>query len=264
MTKSKQINNLARFDRQRRVAHGVKLIGGVDEAGRGCLAGPVVAACVVLGPGTRLGGVNDSKELTAARREALVPAILKKSVSWGVGWADPAEIDQINILQATHKASGRALAMLATPPEWLLTDFLKLKGVPCQVEPITDGDALSLAIAAASVLAKVARDRMMVLLDVEYPQYGFAGHKGYGTRAHLKALDRHGPSALHRLSFRGVVPEPFFGTEAAAEPQVFALNRGQWAGERPGVPDWTALLAGELAALDPLRYLPEAEWAARG
>ena len=256
-------NDLAGFDRQRRRRHGVELIGGVDEAGRGCLAGPVVAACAVLGTGTRLPGVDDSKELTASRREALVPLILAKAVAWGVGWSDPAEIDRVNILQATHLAAGRAMARLAMQPQWLLTDYLKLEGAPCPVEPVTDGDAKSLAIAAASVLAKVARDRIMVLLDAEYPQYGLAGHKGYGSKSHRQAIDRHGPSTLHRLTFRGVAPEPFFGEEAAPGPRVFALSRGRLPGLVRRDPDFAALLAGDPTAMDPWLYLPEAEWAAQ-
>lgn len=256
-------NDLAGFDRQRRQAHGVDLIGGVDEAGRGCMAGPVVAACVVLDAGARLSGVDDSKELKEAQREALVPVIMQKAVAWGVGWADPAEIDRINILQATHLAARRAISALATLPQWLLTDYLKLEGAPCPVEPVTDGDARSLAIAAASVLAKVARDRVMVLLDAEYPQYGLARHKGYCTKVHKALVREYGPSTLHRLSVHGVAPEPFFGAEVAPGPCVFALSRGRLKGRKRREPDFANLLAGDPAAMDPLLYLPEAEWAAQ-
>jgi ribonuclease HII len=205
--------NLARLDDDRRRRHGVVLVGGVDEAGRGPLAGPVVAACVVLAPGARLSGVDDSKKLSPAARQALVPGILEKAAAWGVGLATAAEIDRLNVLRATHLAARRALAMLAVAPDYLITDYLKLEGAPCPVEPLAKADAQSQAVAAASILAKVARDRIMTLLDEEFPTYGFAGHKGYGTAAHLAALRAHGPSMQHRLTFGGVLPEPLFGQE---------------------------------------------------
>jgi ribonuclease HII len=211
---------LTRLDAERRRRHGVRLIGGVDEAGRGPLAGPVVAACVVLGPGTRLPGLDDSKKLDAATREQLAPLILERAVGWGLGLATHREIDAINILQATLRAAGRALAMLPADrrPEYLITDYLKLAALPfdgaaCPVESLAKADAKSQAVAAASVLAKVARDRIMKRLDAQFPQYGFAGHKGYGAPKHLAALREHGPCPIHRLTFAGVLPEPFFGEE---------------------------------------------------
>jgi ribonuclease HII len=249
--------SLARFDAAVRKRVGIELLGGVDEAGRGALAGPVVAACVVLGPGTSLPEVNDSKVLTPEKREALAPLILERAAAWGVGWASAAEVDQINILQATLLAARRAMETLTAQPEYLLTDFLKMKDLPCPVEPLVDGDARSLAIAAASVLAKVARDRIMAALHREYPVYQFAAHKGYGTAAHWAALEAHGPSTLHRLTFRGVC---FFN----AEPSVRAASRAQMderpRPEFPACPDWRAILTTPAAELDPLAFLPECEW----
>jgi ribonuclease HII len=245
---------LARFDAAVRRRTGAALLGGVDEAGRGALAGPVLAACVVLAPGTSLPEVNDSKVLSAEKREALVPLILSRAAAWGVGWASAAEVDQINILQATLRAAGRAIKTLATQPEYLLTDFLKLPAPPCPIEPLVDGDARSLAIAAASVLAKVARDRIMTVLHEEYPLYGFAGHKGYGTAAHWAALDAHGPSTIHRLSYRGVC---FFD----AAPSVRAKSRARLAAlpAPPATPDWLTVLTTPASELDPCLFLPACE-----
>lgn len=247
---------LARFDNAWRRRTGAGLLGGVDEAGRGALAGPVVAACVVLAPRTRLDGVDDSKVLTARAREKLVPAIMQRAAAWGVGWASAAEIDRINILQATLLAARRALGELTTQPEFLLTDFLKIDPAPCPIEPLVDGDATSQAIAAASILAKVARDRIMTALDAEYPQYGFAAHKGYGTARHWSALDEHGPSTLHRMTYKGV---GFF----MATPGVRAKSRGG-AGLPPrvrrAVPDWPRLLGCDAGKLDPIDFLPECEF----
>lgn len=194
---------LARFDGGLRETHGACRIGGVDEAGRGALAGPVVAAVVVLGPEADLRGVYDSKQLRPAERNAMVPSILAAARCFGLGLATPGEIDRINILQATHLAAARALRGLE-PPDLLVTDFLKLKNAPAPVLAIKKGDSTSLAVAAASVLAKVARDRIMDLLDRDLPEYGFARHKGYGTAAHLAALRERGASRVHRLSFAGV------------------------------------------------------------
>jgi ribonuclease HII len=204
MSNSAPLSPLAAFDQGLRRRHGVDLIGGVDEAGRGALAGPVVAAAVVLGPEASLPGVNDSKALQADRREAMVPLILGGARAVGLGLATAQEIDRINILQATHLAAARALAGLGEAPHLLVTDYLKLRGAPAPVLPIKKGDATSLAVAAASVLAKVARDRLMTLLDGDHPGYGFARHKGYGTAAHLAALRTLGASSVHRLTFAGV------------------------------------------------------------
>lgn len=255
----KSTPRLALFDSQYRRRTGARLLGGVDEAGRGALAGPVVAACVVLEPGVSLPGVNDSKLLQAGAREALVPLILKRAAAWGVGWASAAEIDRINILQATLLAAQRAIATLALQPELLLTDFLKLHPPPCPCEPLVDGDAKSQAIAAASILAKVARDRIMTALDAEYPPYHFPSHKGYGTPAHWAALEAHGPSTIHRLSYRGVC---FFDVI----PAVRAASRARLIRTvapdslRPAAPDWLHLLTAPCEQLDPCAFLPECEW----
>lgn len=195
---------LKRYDNRLRRTHGIRRLAGVDEAGRGALAGPVVAAVVVLEPEAVLRDVNDSKQLTPEAREAMVPEILAKATEAWVGLATAEEVDRINILQATYLAAGRALACLREPPEYMVTDFLKINPAPCPVLAIKDGDATSLAVAAASVLAKVARDRIMRLLDAEYPQFGFAQHKGYATPQHWEALNEHGPCTLHRMTYNGV------------------------------------------------------------
>ncbi len=248
------MQQLMQYDERMRQANGARLIGGLDEAGRGPLAGPVVAACVVLGPEARLPGVYDSKKLTRARREALAPEILAEARSAGVGLATAAEIDRINILQATHLASARAMGGLAASPEFLITDFLKLRGAPCPVLAITKGDATSLAVAAASVLAKVVRDRIMAVLDAEYPQYGFAGHKGYPTRDHYAALERHGPSAVHRFSFKGVA-------NGSAGAKVFSASAdsGRLPEEIPQI-DPIQFLAPDVAAELAFGLLPECEF----
>lgn len=195
---------LKAYDDHIRRMEGVLRIGGVDEAGRGALAGPVVAAAVVLGPGAEIEGVNDSKLLKPERREELVPRILAVAETAFVGLATPDEIDGINILRATLLASQRALRGLTQAPEFLITDYLKIPAPPCRILPITKADSTSLAVAAASVLAKVARDRLMRLLDEEFAVYGLARHKGYGTEEHLEALRVHGPCCIHRLTFAGV------------------------------------------------------------
>ena len=195
---------LARFDGSYFKRPGVRLLGGIDEAGRGALAGPVVAAAVVTDSSCRIEGVNDSKQLTPGQREALYDTIRREARAVAVGWASAQEIDRLNILQATHLAARRALAALSVRPDLLLTDWLKLADTEQPVEALVKGDARSQAIAAASVIAKVTRDRWMRQLDAEYPVYGFAGHKGYGVAAHLEALREHGSSTLHRHSFRGV------------------------------------------------------------
>ena len=184
-------------------ARGACVVAGCDEAGRGCLAGPVVAAAVVLPPDSTLPGLDDSKKLSAAQREALAPLIRAQAVAWAVAECSPAEVDRLNVLWAAMEAMRRAAVALAVPPDVLLVDGnTRIPDPPCAQVPVVRGDAISLSIAAASVLAKVGRDRQMVALDAEVPGYGFAGHKGYPTAAHYVALAELGPSAHHRRSFR--------------------------------------------------------------
>jgi ribonuclease HII len=191
---------------------GLTLIAGVDEAGRGPLAGPVVAAAVVFpadwilrGLPEFLHGINDSKQLSARTREILYAELVSRpEIGRGIARVDAPLIDQINILQATHRAMNLALAQLNPPPQHVLVDGLRVKTLDFPQTPIVSGDALSLSIAAASILAKVTRDRLMVEYEREYPGYGFAGHKGYGTARHLAALKERGPCAIHRHSFAPV------------------------------------------------------------
>ena len=182
-------------------ADGVKLICGVDEAGRGPLAGPVCAAAVILPPHIELPGLNDSKKLTDKRRRELYPMIKEAAVAYGIGFASHEEIDEINILQATYLAMERAIAQLRVSPDLLLIDGNRAKdfGIPAQT--VVKGDSLSASIAAASVLAKVTRDDLMLEASKEYPQYGFEVHKGYGTKAHYEALTGFGISPIHRRTF---------------------------------------------------------------
>jgi ribonuclease HII len=181
-------------------------VAGVDEAGRGPLAGPVVAAAVILDPRRRIRGLADSKLLSAQQREQLAPLIRTRSVAFGIGWADRDEIDALNILEATLLAMRRALLALPVAPTHVQVDGNRCPCIAdlalgCTLEAIVGGDALVPAISAASILAKVHRDAMMCSLDACYPGFALARHKGYGTRAHLKALTRRSPSPLHRRSF---------------------------------------------------------------
>ena len=183
-------------------ARGYTVICGVDEAGRGPLAGPVCAAAVILPSDLEIEGLNDSKKLTEKKREALYDIIVEKALAYGIAFASETEIDEINILQATFLAMGRAVEQLGIQPDLVLVDGNRepeLNGLP--VKTIIKGDSLSANIAAASILAKVTRDRLMLELDSQYPQYGFAMHKGYGTQAHYTALREHGVSPVHRQTF---------------------------------------------------------------
>lgn len=182
----------------------VLLIAGVDEAGRGPLAGPVCAAAVILDPARPIPGLDDSKRLSQKRREALESAIQAQSLAWSVAWASAAEIDAINILQASLLAMTRAVAALDPRPGRVLVDGNRTLDCGCPAEAIIGGDGLVPAIGAASILAKVARDRLMRGLDETYPGYGFAIHKGYPTAAHREALRRLGPCPEHRRSFAPV------------------------------------------------------------
>jgi len=184
-------------------AQGATIIAGVDEVGRGALFGPVVAAAVILPEDTRIRGLRDSKQLLPEVRERLAAVVERKAIAFAVEEIDAETIDRVNIYQATRMAMTAAVVKLATTPDHLLIDAMKLD-VACAQTSIIYGDSLSISIAAASVIAKVHRDRRMCELDREYPHYGLASHKGYGTPAHLAALREHGPCALHRKSFRPV------------------------------------------------------------
>ena len=179
------------------------VICGIDEAGRGPLAGPVVAAAVCLPENCELLYVNDSKKLSEKMREELFDQIREKAVSYGIGIVGPDVIDEINILQADYEAMRIAVSQLKPQPEVLLNDAVRIPGLSMKQVPIIRGDAKSLSIAAASILAKVTRDRMMAEYDKIYPEYGFAGNKGYGSASHIEALKTYGPCPIHRRSFIG-------------------------------------------------------------
>ncbi len=192
-----------RHERELRAA-GFRRIAGIDEVGRGSLAGPVVAAAVILPERHRIKGLRDSKVLTRRRREALYEQILDRAEAVGLGVMEVEVIDRVNILQATKMAMGEAVARLSPPPDHLVIDALSLPYVDLPQRPIIDGDAISASIAAASIVAKVTRDRICAEFDVRYPAYGFAVNKGYGTRRHYDALLAEGPCAWHRRSFAPV------------------------------------------------------------
>jgi len=183
---------------------GITRVAGVDEAGRGPLAGPVVAAAVVLPPGTRIRGVDDSKRLEPDDRAQLYETIRARAAAWAVSVIDPATIDRVNILEATRMAMRAALVALALEPELVLTDFVDVSGLGCPQRNLVRGDQRSATVAAASIMAKVTRDRLMEEADRAFPQYGFARHKGYATEEHRWALEKHGPCALHRRTFGSV------------------------------------------------------------
>jgi len=179
-------------------------VAGVDEAGRGPLAGPVMAAAVMLPEGLRIDGVDDSKKLSPHKRELLFDVIMSLALSVGIGVVGPEVIDRINILQATRLAMLDAVAQLSPQPDYILIDGITAINSPIPQKTIKKGDSLSLSIAAASIIAKVTRDRMMIEMDLVYPGYGLAGHKGYGSVQHLDAIRLLGPSPIHRMTFGGV------------------------------------------------------------
>ena len=181
-----------------------KLTAGVDEVGRGPLVGNVVAAAVILDPENPIAGLADSKKLSEKKRDVLYDEILEKALAWSVASASPAEIDELNILHATMLAMRRAILGLSVKPEYVYVDGNRCPDLPYPSEPVVKGDSKVKEISAASILAKVVRDREMKVLDVQYPAYGFAKHKGYPTQEHFKALKLHGPLAEHRRSFRPV------------------------------------------------------------
>lgn len=182
----------------------VWLVAGVDEVGRGPLAGPVVTAAVILDPENPIEGLADSKKLTEKRREALVPLIKERALAWAMGRAEPEEIDEINILQASLLAMKRAVESLSITPMHVLVDGIHAPQLSCKVTTVIKGDQSEPAIAAASILAKVARDQEMVAMEARYPGYGFAKHKGYPTKQHQQALIQLGPTEIHRRSFSPV------------------------------------------------------------
>ena len=186
---------------ERRYEDEYSLICGVDEAGRGPLAGPVCAGACILKKDEEILYLNDSKKLSEKRREALFLEIKEKALSWSVAFSDEKRIDEINILQATYEAMKKAIEGLSAPPSLLLVDAVHIPDVSIKQVSIVKGDAASVSIAAASVLAKVSRDHFMKEMDEKYPEYGFAKHKGYGTKAHYEALKKYGPSPIHRMTF---------------------------------------------------------------
>lgn len=178
-----------------------QFICGIDEAGRGPLAGPVVAGAVILPPDTKLMYLNDSKQVSKSRRDALYDAIMECAIATGIGVVSPARIDEINILQATYEAMQEAIMKLQVQPGLLLVDAVHIPQVSIKQVGIIKGDAKSVSIAAASILAKVSRDRMMEEYDALYPGYGFASHKGYGSKMHMEAIKKLGPCPIHRRTF---------------------------------------------------------------
>ena len=197
-----QYHEMSYYENQLR-EKGYRYIAGLDEAGRGPLAGPVVAGAVILPPDTELviPGVDDSKKLSGLRRGKLLEEIKEKAIAWAVGIVDVEKIDQINILQATKKAMKQAVEGLQTSPEILLIDAVELAQVSLPQQPLIHGDALSVSIAAASIVAKETRDALMIALDSLYPEYGFASNKGYGSAQHIAALRKYGPCPIHRRTF---------------------------------------------------------------
>ena len=196
----KDPEDLFAFERQLR-GEGCNIVCGVDEAGRGPLAGPVCAAAVILPENCDLPGLNDSKKLTEKKREALYDQILEKAVAYGIAFSTVEEIEEINILSAALLAMNRAIEQLPQTPDLALIDGNTTRDIRVPARSIVGGDGKCACIAAASVLAKVTRDRLMRDVAKEYPQYGFEKHKGYGTKAHYAALEEHGPSPVHRMSF---------------------------------------------------------------
>lgn len=194
---------------QQHYIQGYNMICGVDEAGRGPLAGPVCAAAVILPPNIDIPGLDDSKKMSDKRRRELFPVIKEKAVAYGIAMIDHDKIDEINILQATLLAMEQAIAQLSIKPDLALIDGNREKDFGVQAKTVVHGDSLSASIAAASVLAKVTRDDYMLEMATKYPEYGFDVHKGYGTKAHYAALREFGPSAIHRMTFL----KKFYGTK---------------------------------------------------
>ena len=201
-------------------AEGFRAVAGVDEVGRGCLAGPVVAGAVILDRDEPIRGICDSKLLPPSDRERLARQIAARAVAFALGVVDPVEIDRTDILKATLVAMRRAVEALRVRADFVLVDALTIPGIAIPQRGIVRGDRLSASIAAASIVAKFYRDEMMLSFHSLYPAYGFDQHKGYGTRDHLDALRRHGPTPLHRTTFRGVRPEVPAGLPLSAPPET--------------------------------------------
>ncbi|MHC1698282.1 MAG: ribonuclease HII [Geobacteraceae bacterium] len=189
---------------KRAVSRGFTAIAGVDEAGRGALAGPVVAAAVILSPHGDYTGIDDSKKLSPRQREVFFDQIMSQAVAVGIGYGDAQLVDTINILQATLQAMIGAVRSLPVVPDFLLIDGISSPNIPIPAQTIKKGDSASVSIASASIIAKVTRDRLMVAFGDKYPEYGFPVHKGYGSAAHLASIAAFGPCPIHRLTFRGV------------------------------------------------------------
>jgi len=189
---------------KRAMSRGFTAIAGIDEAGRGALAGPVVAAAVILDPDGDYAGIDDSKKLTARQREFFFDKIMSQAIAVGIGYGDSVLVDQINILQATLHAMTNAVHSLSVVPDFLLIDGISSPSISIPALTIKKGDSASVSIASASIIAKVTRDRLMVDLGVKYPEYGFPVHKGYGSPGHLGSIASYGPCPVHRMTFRGV------------------------------------------------------------
>lgn len=203
MQMEKETKDLLKYEKEL-YKKGISLIGGVDEVGRGPLVGPVVAACVILSPNYELPGLDDSKKLSEKKRDKYYDIIMKDAVSVGIGIVDAKKIDEINILEASRLAMKLAIEDLDVKPEYILSDAMKLDNIDIPYEAIIHGDALSLSIAAGSVIAKVTRDRMMYELDKKYPEYGFAQHKGYPTKKHLENIAKYGVLENYRFTYKPV------------------------------------------------------------
>lgn len=227
----RRLERLHAFEERAR-ASGFRLVGGIDEVGRGPLAGPVVAACVVTDGPLKLKGLNDSKQVLPEMRESLAVEIKAKCVAWAVGEACVAEIDRLNIYWASILAMERALAALQVPPEYLLTDAVRIKSWSGPQEPVIKGDAKCATVAAASIVAKVHRDALLVALHETYPQYGFHQHKGYASPQHIAALNAHGPCAEHRRGFWRVRAawDALPGMEQFVADEQFAADADAFAG----------------------------------
>ena len=200
LTELKRLEDMAYYE-EMLYGEGYTLIAGIDEVGRGPLAGPVAAGCVILKNDSRILGINDSKKLSAAKREELSAIIKDEAVAYGIGMASPAEIDDINILQATYLAMRRAIKNMSVKPDFILADAVTIPGIDIPQRGIIKGDAKSMSIAAASIIAKVERDSIMDSYAEIYPEYGFESNKGYGAAAHIEAIKKYGITPIHRRSF---------------------------------------------------------------